>query len=70
MLFAELEKPETEAIYTDANRQAEKWSGVAYFLFVKLMFPVFMLGKFMASLTVYIATDLGNDALELPFPMS
>lgn len=36
MLFAELEKPKTEAIDTNANRQAEKWSEIAYFYLLKL----------------------------------
>lgn len=45
-----------------------EWNRI--FLFVKIMFSVIMLSIFMASLIVYVVTDLGNDALELPFPMS
>lgn len=69
-LCTELEQPETQAIYIDANGPAEQWSEIVYFLFVKFMFPVFMVGKFVANLIVYFVTDSGNDALDLPFPMS
>lgn len=67
---AELKKPESKAIFIETNNLAERWSEIVYFLFVKLIFPLFMLPKFMTSLIIYLLNDFENDALDLPFVMS
>lgn len=61
--------PASKAIYAETNRQVEKWSkfiflGIAEVTPICLVWP-----KFVVSLITYLTTDLGNDALELPFPM-
>lgn len=40
-----------------------------YILAVHVLLPALMLPKFTISLIGYFATDMGSDALELPFPV-
>lgn len=56
-------------MYNETNRLIEKWSKIIYILAVNVLLPALMLPKFIISLVGYFATDMGSDALELPFPV-
>lgn len=56
------------SIYEEINRQIEKWTKIVYFIIAQVTPVCQIIPKFMQSLVVYVATDLGNDALELPYP--
>lgn len=60
---------EAQEIYKKTNENVEFWNKAVYFLFVKLMTPLFMTPVFSISIFVYFTTDLGNDALKIPFPV-
>lgn len=51
------------------DRLIELTSKAVSFLFVYILPPTFMLPKSITSIYAYFTTDLGNDALEMPFPM-
>lgn len=61
--------PGSKAIYNETNQLIEKWSKIIYFLAVYILLPALMLPKFAISLVCYFVTDMGSDALELPFPV-
>lgn len=62
------EHPESKVLYDEVNRLVEKCSEIAYFVMVKLTAVCIVLPKFGISMFVYLTTDLGYDAFELPFP--
>lgn len=67
--FLESKNPASKAIYAETNRQVEKWSKFIILGIAKVT-PFFLVWpKFVVSLVTYFTTDLGSDALELPFPM-
>lgn len=51
------------------GRLIELSSEAIAFVFVFVLPPTFILPKVILSLLAYFTTDLGNDALEMPFPM-
>lgn len=55
-------------IYEKINRQIEKWSKIVYIVVAKVTPILVIMLKVIYSVAVYFTTDLGNDALELPFP--
>lgn len=67
--FSELEYSESKELYEKTVRIIQMNSKTISFFFVYLLPPIFMLPKFVISVFAYFTTDLGNDALEMPFPM-
>lgn len=51
------------------GRLIELESEAISFVFIYVLPPTFMLPKFILSIYAYFTTDLGNDALEMSFPM-
>lgn len=64
-----LENPISKKIYEEANQQIEKWSKILNMLMRKVTTPCLALPKFIVSFVIYFATDLGNDAFQLQYPM-
>ena len=61
---------ESNAIYSETNGQVEKWSEIIYFTVLKILYPSFMLPRFIVSIFAYFTMDLDSAALQLPFFMS
>lgn len=61
--------PASMALYTKTNEKVEKVTELIYLVVVKVTPVCVVFPKFLASLNLYLTTDLGNDALELPLPM-
>lgn len=60
---------DSKKLFEQTNEKIEYWSQIVYVIFVKLLLPVFMLPQFSIGLFNYFTTDLGNDALEMIFPV-
>lgn len=56
-------------MYNETNRLIEKWTKIIYIIAVNVVLPAMMLPKFFISFFGYFATDMGNAAFELPFPV-
>lgn len=61
--------PSTKQLYDNTNRKVEKWSEFIFLVMVKVTPIAWLLPKVIISLFLYLTTDLGNNALELPSPM-
>lgn len=68
-VFLGFKYPKSKAFFLKTNRQVERLSEIIFMLIMKIGLPGFMLPKCIVSLTVYIRTDTGRDAFELPIPM-
>lgn len=64
-----LDYSESVAIYAEVHQRIEKCSETLYFLVVKVMPACVLLPKCLTCLYNYFTTDLGSEALVLPFPM-
>lgn len=64
-----LKHSESKNLYEEMGRLIELSTEAIAFVFVVILPPTFILPKSLLSIFAYYTTDLGNDALELPFPM-
>lgn len=67
--FSGLENSQSKQLYEKNTRIAEKLSGIAYCLLVKVTTLYILLPKAMWSYYTYSTSDLGPDAFELAFQM-
>lgn len=61
--------PESKAIYNEFISQAEKWREFLNYAIMRIPLNCVMCPKLILCSYRYYTTDLGNDALELPFPI-
>lgn len=54
-------------ISEEMNRQMEKWSKIAYIVVAVVIPIVWMMPNIIRSLVIYLYTDLGSEAFELPY---
>ena len=55
--------------YMKINSIVEKWTKIIHFGFIKCLLNAVMTPKLFFSYYLYCATDLKNDAFDLPFPL-
>lgn len=61
--------PSSKAIIDETNARVEKWSGILFFVMVKMTLLFGALPWFICTYFIYFTTDLGVDAFVLPFPL-
>lgn len=64
-----LENPVSKRIYEEADQQIEKWSKILNTFMKTVTVPGLVSPKFIVGFVTYFATDLGNDAFQLQYPM-
>ena len=61
--------PVPKKMYKKTNRTVEKLCKIVYLVIVKVPVPALILPKAFACFFIYLTTDAGPNAFELPFPV-
>lgn len=64
-----LKSPTSKEIFDNTNDFVEKWSRIGLIFMNRLVVLFVVCPRIIVSLFNYLATDLGNDAFDLAFPM-
>lgn len=63
-----MENPQSKQTYLKLDKNIEKWTGVFYFIGVKVTLASTLVSPFI-SVYLYFTNDLGTEAFGLPFPI-
>lgn len=69
MIILGAKNPSSKLLFDKTCRKVEKWSEIIFLWMVKITPIAWLSPKVIISFFLYLTTDLGNDALELPSPM-
>lgn len=59
----------SDSSFSQTNEQIERLSEIIFTVSVKVILQLMMLPKIFVSFAVYLITNAGSDAFQLPFPM-
>lgn len=62
------ENPNSNAIYTHADQTIEKITKILFFVSIKIFYPIVVMPIYIFKFYLYFASDMDNDAFQMPFP--